>query len=201
MNAQEINKTLDKAHDYTNSILQEMDGLYLPEQIPYFLHVWLLQAAYGLRHHGFQLADIQNLILEEFKPAQDIAFDDVLEALPNPRSLAHEAWEFRFLFSEYEVSKRIYVDADEAIPMLRLTFPMSAKNGRGRVWLKRSESQEKLDKTDLRDFVRIVEQIRDLSGLEVVVTSSAHHWLVKTIAASEFFEHPNVSIAKRGDVR
>ena len=123
------------------------------------------------------------------------------ELLPQPRSLAHEAWEFRFLLAEYEVSKRIYVEADETLAMLRLTFPMRGENGRARIWLKRSESQEKLDQTDLRDFVRIVEQIRDLSGLEVVVTSSAHDWLVKTIAASEFFEHPNVSIAKRGGVR
>ena len=67
MNPIQINKTLDKAFDYTAEIMKEMFDTYGEHDQPYFLHIMLLQSAYGLRCYGFELSDIQELISEEME--------------------------------------------------------------------------------------------------------------------------------------
>ena len=67
MNSSQINKTLDKAFDYTGEIMREMMAIYGEHQQPYFLHIMLLQCAHGLRRYGFNLSDIQQLITDELE--------------------------------------------------------------------------------------------------------------------------------------
>ena len=60
-----INKTLDKAFDYSGQIMLEMAEIYADQEQPYMLHIMMLQCAYGLRKYGFGLEDILNLINQE----------------------------------------------------------------------------------------------------------------------------------------
>jgi hypothetical protein len=200
MTPKEINKTLDKAHQFTNAILQEMHETYPEQDIPYFLHVWLLQAAYGLKQYGFELSDIQQLLTREMEPLKNITFELITELLPQPRSNAHEAFEFRFLFAEYNVDKVIYVEYDERAKFIRFTFPMVAVNGRGRIWLKRSEFTE-LSKQDLNDFVAMVARLSTVADMGVLVSPPAHKLITETIGATEFFESGAVVVGKRGCAR
>ncbi|BDT74872.1 hypothetical protein [Polynucleobacter sp. KF022] len=201
MNSKEINKTLNKAHDFTNAILKEMSETYPPEQIPYFLHIWLLQAAHGLVHHGFKPEDVNDLISAELEPYKGLTFDLVTELLPQPRSKALEAFEFRFLFSENDaVDKVIYVEADDKAKMIRLTFPMAAKNGRGRIWLKRGEFTH-INEQDISDFVAIIEKLRDAGNLGVLITPQAHKMIVGCIGTAELFDHGAVVVGKRGSAK
>ncbi|MBU3614468.1 hypothetical protein ICN46_06115 [Polynucleobacter sp. Latsch14-2] len=200
MTPKEINKTLDKAHQFTNAILQEMHETYLEQEIPYFLHVWLLQAAYGLKQYGFELSDIQQLLTREMEPLKNITFELITELLPQPRSSAHEAFEFRFLFAEYNVDKVIYVEYDEGDKMIRFTFPMATANGRGRIWLKRSELSE-LSKQDLSDFVAMIARLSAAADMGVLVSPPAHKLITETIGAAEFFESGAVVVGKRGSVK
>jgi len=200
MNPKEINKTLDKAHQFTHAILQEMHETYPEQEIPYFLHVWLLQAAYGLKHYGFELSDIQQLLNREMEPLKNITFELITELLPQPRSNAHEAYEFRFLFAEYGVDKVIYVEADEREKMIRFTFPMIVANGRGRIWLKRSEFTE-FSRQDLSDFVAMITRLSDVADMGVLLSLPAHKLLTETIGATDLFESGAVVIGKRGSVK
>jgi hypothetical protein len=196
MNAKQINKVLDKAHRFTNDLLQEMIDTYPEDHAPYFLHVLLLQAAYGLKYYGFSIADIDDLIRTELGETKQLSFDHIMSLLPKPKSNAHEAWEFRWLHSEGEPRKLIYVDASEADRMIRATFSMGDTDGRGRVWLKRSEFN-RIDNQDLLDFVQIIQQLHEISGLGVLVSPSAHKFIVESIGATEFFESLFVMIEKR----
>ena len=69
---QRINKLLDKAHDYSNSILLEMYETYGHDDQPYFLHVLLNQCALGLRYYGCDKEQIFGFI------------DDLFERNPQP---------------------------------------------------------------------------------------------------------------------
>lgn len=196
MNAKQINKVLDKAHSFTNALLQEMQETYPEDHAPYFLHVLLLQAACGLKYYGFTIADIDDLIRTELGDAKYLTFDHIMSLLPKPKSNAHEAWEFRWLHSEGEPRKLIYVDASEGDRMIRATFSMGGADGRGRVWLKRSEFN-RIDNQDLVDFVQIIQQLHEISGLDVWVSPSAHKLMVESIGATEFFESLSVTVEKR----
>lgn len=200
MTPKEINKTLDKAHQFTNAILQEMHETYPEQEIPYFLHVWLLQAAYGLKHYGFELSDIQQLLTREMEPLKNITFELITELLPQPRTNAHEAFEFRFLYAEYGVDKVIYIEYHERDKMIRFTFPMVAANGRGRIWLKRSEFTE-LNKQDLSDFVSMILRLSAAADMGVLVSPSAHKLITETIGAAELFESGAVVVGKRGSAK
>lgn len=196
MNAKQINKVLDKAHSFTNALLQEMQETYPEDHAPYFLHVLLLQAAYGLKYYGFSIVDIDDLIRSELGDAKYLSFDHIMSLLPKPKSNAHEAWEFRWLHSEGEPRKLIYVDASEGDRMIRATFVMGGPNGRGRIWLKRSEFN-RIDKQDVLDFVQIIQGLNEISGLDVLVSPLAYKLIVESIGATEFFESLPVIVEKR----
>ena len=125
-----------------------------------------------------------------------ITFKHITNILPKPRSDAHESWEFRFLFGEGETRKLINVQVDEKLKMMRFTFPMDSANGRGRVWLKRSEFYE-IDNQDISDFVKLIEGLQRISGLSALVSLSAHKLIVESIGATEFFESLSVEVEKR----
>lgn len=197
MNSKDINKTLDKAHKFTNAILQEMDETYPQDQIPYFLHVWVLQAAHGLIHYGFEPADVQDLIASELEPLRNITFDFITNLLPQPRSKSEEAWEFRFLHAEGNVDKVVYVEASDKEKMLRLTFPMFEKNGRGRIWLQRSDLTY-ITKEDLTDFVSIIQRLSQVADMGVLISPSAHKLITETIGAAELFDNGAVVVGRRG---
>ena len=196
MNEKQINKVLDKAHSFTNDLLQEMHETYPEDHAPYFLHVLLLQAAYGLKYYGLGMADIVDLIRTELENTKNLSFDHIMILLPKPKSNAHAAWEFRWLHSEDVPRKLIYVDASEGNHMIRATFLMGDTDGRGRIWLKRSE-YDPIDKQDVIDFVQIIQQLHDISGLDILVSPSAHKLIVKSIGATEFFESQPVTVEKR----
>lgn len=125
-----------------------------------------------------------------------ITFKHITNILPKPRSNGHESWEFRFLFSEGAPRRVIYVEVDEGLRMMRFTFPMDSANGRGRIWLKRSEFYE-IDSQDISVFVRLIEELQRISGLSVLVSLPAHKLIVETIGATEFFENLYVLVDKR----
>ncbi len=60
-----INKTLDKAFDYSGQIMLEIEEIYADQEQPYLLHIMMLQCAYGLRKYGLGLEGIVNLINQE----------------------------------------------------------------------------------------------------------------------------------------
>lgn len=64
---QRINKLLDKAHDYSNSIIKEMYETYGHDDQPYFLHVLLNQCALGLRYYGCDEEQIKGFITDTFE--------------------------------------------------------------------------------------------------------------------------------------
>lgn len=62
-----IEKILDKAHDYSNSIIKEMYEVYGDHDQPYFLHILLNQCALGLRYYGCDEQDIFGFISDVFR--------------------------------------------------------------------------------------------------------------------------------------
>ena len=125
---------------------------------------------------------------------KSISLDDVSKLLPAPdrNLLIDEAFELRWLVSEYQIERHISIQITDH--MVRATFPTNQSNGRGRVWLERA--REKISREDIHKFLCICVGISELGNLKIWVSNNAQEKLFQ-MSKSGFMGLPCVELESK----
>lgn len=132
--------------------------------------------------------------MKDMTTLQPISLDAISKLLPAPNTnqVIDEAFELRWLVSECPIKPYISIQITDQ--MVRATFPTDQNNGRGRVWLERT--QRPISSEDLHNFLCICVGIAELGNLKIWVSNHAQEKLHQN-ALEAFMALPCVELETR----